>query len=261
MTIEPAARPVGVQLYSLRESLADDRPALFARLAEVGFTVVEPYDVRTDPDSLRADLDAAGLVAHSAHVKLASSAGPGEVAAAVDAVLTVGARTLVVPRTEPQSWESADGVASVAEHLAGVVDVAGEAGVNVAYHNHYWEAARWADGRRGLDVFAEMAPAQLSFQVDLYWAYVGGLDVPALLGRLGERVHSVHVKDGPGTVAGDQVVLGHGSTPLAPMLAATRPEALRLLEIDRCAGPVLDMITENRRALARLEAEGSEAGA
>ena len=62
-------RPVALQLYTLRDELAADRPALLRRLAGFGYRAVEPYDVLTDPDTLRAELDAAGLAVCSVHTQ------------------------------------------------------------------------------------------------------------------------------------------------------------------------------------------------
>ena len=56
------------------------------------------------------------------------------------------------------------------------------------------------DGRHALEVFADQLDPDVMLEVDTYWAYAGGADVPALLGRLGDRVVALHVKDGDGTL-------------------------------------------------------------
>ena len=40
---------LSVQLYSVREPLADDLFGTLARLSEIGFSQVEPFDLLTDP--------------------------------------------------------------------------------------------------------------------------------------------------------------------------------------------------------------------
>ena len=62
-------RPVAVQLYSMRDELARDRAGVLRRLAGFGYRTVEPFDVLTDPDGLRAELDAAGLAVCSVHTQ------------------------------------------------------------------------------------------------------------------------------------------------------------------------------------------------
>jgi len=53
--------PPALQLYTLRDVLPTGRAEVLRRVAEFGYGAVEPYDVRTDPEQLRADLDQAGL--------------------------------------------------------------------------------------------------------------------------------------------------------------------------------------------------------
>jgi sugar phosphate isomerase/epimerase len=75
-------------------------------------------------------------------------------------------------------------------------------------------------------------------EVDTYWAQVGGADVPALLGRLGDRVTAIHVKDGDGTLdTSAQVAVGDGTIAVADILAAA-PAALRVVELDDFTGDI-----------------------
>jgi sugar phosphate isomerase/epimerase len=66
--------------------------------------------------------------------------------------------------------------------------------------------------------------------------------VPALLGRLGDRVAAVHVKDGPLVKGEPHTALGEGRMPLDEILAATPADALRVVELDDCAGGLTGML-------------------
>ena len=50
---------LSIQLYSIRDAVAADLPGALARLAEIGFTRVEPFDL-SDPGRLRARSTARG---------------------------------------------------------------------------------------------------------------------------------------------------------------------------------------------------------
>ena len=50
--MQPVAA-LSVQLYSIRDAVAADLPGALARLAALGVTHVEPFDVVSDPDGLR----------------------------------------------------------------------------------------------------------------------------------------------------------------------------------------------------------------
>jgi sugar phosphate isomerase/epimerase len=67
--------------------------------------------------------------------------------------------------------------------------------------------------------------------------------VPALLGRLGDRVVALHLKDGPLTgVTADQLPLGSGDLPAAAILAATTALEVPVIEFDNYAGDIFDGI-------------------
>ena len=87
-------------------------------------------------------------------------------------------------------------------------------------------------------------------EVDTYWAAVGGVPAPELLGRLGERVQFLHVKDGP--ITDDpkaQLPAGTGAMDVPAVLAAA-PDALRVIEFDDYAG---DIFAGLAASLAYLE--------
>jgi sugar phosphate isomerase/epimerase len=225
-----------VQLYSIRDAVAADLPGALARLAGIGVTQVEPFDLAGDPHGLRDALAAAGLSAPSAHARL------GEDDERIfEAAATVGVHTVVHPFTPPERWSSADEIEAIAGEVARAADAARAYGLRIGYHNHHWELASRLDGRAALEVLAERLPPGVVLELDTYWAAVGGEDVPALLGRLGDRVRLLHLKDGP--IDDDktaQLPLGAGAMPVAAILAAATAAELAALEFDDYAGDLFE---------------------
>ena len=222
---------LSVQLYSIRDALKADLPGAIARLAQIGFTSVEPYDIVGDPAGLRAALDANGLRAPSAHVRLGD-----DLDRMFDAAATVGVHTVVQAVSPSELWESEDGVATVAEQLNRAAEQAAGLGLRMGYHNHQWELADAA-----LERFAERLHPAVVLELDTYWAAVGGRDVPALLRRLGDRVRLLHLKDGP--ISRDnteQLPLGEGAMPVEEIVAAAGAAELGVLEFDDYAGDVFE---------------------
>ena len=226
---------LSVQLYSIRDAVAADLPGALARLAEIGFTRVEPFDL-SDPGRLRDALAGAGLTAPSAHARLDDER-------IFEAAATVGVKTLIQPFTPPERWSSAAGVDGVAEELARAADAAGRHGLRVGYHNHQWELAARIDGRSAL----ERLPPEVVLELDTYWAAVGGEDVPGLLGRLGDRVRLLHLKDGPiSEDTGAQLPLGAGAMPVAAILEAATAAELAVLEFDDYASDLFEGLAAGR---------------
>jgi len=239
--------PPALQLYSVREQIATDRPAVLRRVAGFGYGAVEPYDVGTDPEKQRADLDEAGLAVCAVHAKVLGDDADMLLAAA----RTVGAGTVIMPWVEPAVFADADGVAALARDLNEAAAKAADQGLRLGYHNHDFELSSRIAGRPALEVLADALDPAVILEVDTYWAAVGGVDVPSLLGRLGDRVRYLHVKDGPVTKDDPMTAVGSGRMPVAEILAACPSAEWHVVELDRCA---TDMLTAVGDSLAWLAA-------
>jgi sugar phosphate isomerase/epimerase len=233
-----------LQLYTVREQLAADRKGVLARVAGFGYGAVEAFNISSDPEGLRDDLAAAGLAVTSVH---AIPFGD-DAAAVVAAARTLGTNTIIVPFLPPARFADADAIrATAAELNEAARRVAGD-GMRLGYHNHDHELSAIVDGTPALEVLAGELNDDVLLEVDTYWAAVGGQDVVPLLGRLGERVHYLHVKDGPITRDDPMTAVGSGRMPVADILAASRAE-WHIVELDRCA---TDMLTAVGDSLAWL---------
>ena len=241
--------PPALQLYTLREEVATGRQEALRRVAGFGYGAVEPYDVLTDPEQLRAELDEAGLAACSVHAKILGDDGD----AMLRGTRVVGAGTVIVPWADPERFADADTVAELAAELNQAAVKAADQGLRLGYHNHDFELSSIVGGRPALEVLADALDPAVILEVDTYWAAVGGQDVPALLGRLGDRVRYLHVKDGPAVSREDDmmVAVGSGRMPVADILAACPSAEWHVVELDRCA---TDMLTAVGDSLAWLSA-------
>jgi sugar phosphate isomerase/epimerase len=243
------AKPPALQLYTVRDQLATDRAGILKRVAGYGYAAVEPFGITSDPQGLRADLDAAGLSVCSVH---AIPVGD-EAEAVIAAARTLGADTVIVPYLPPPRFADADGVHGIAAELnEASARLAGE-GMRLGYHNHDFELSSLIGGTPALEVLAGQLDDAVLLELDTYWAAVGGQDVVPLLGRLGDRVGYLHVKDGPVVNREDfMTAVGSGRMPVAEILAAS-PSTWHVVELDRCA---TDMMTAVGDSLAWLTAQG-----
>ncbi|HEY4463490.1 MAG TPA: sugar phosphate isomerase/epimerase [Streptosporangiaceae bacterium] len=235
------SNPVALQLYTLREELGRGRADILRRVAALGYGAVEPYDVVSDPDGLRADIDAAGLAVCSVHARPF-----GEQAEATwRGLATAGAGTVIVPHMPPERFADADGVAGLARELNALAARAADRGLRLGYHNHDFELSSLIGGRPALEVLAGQLDPAVLLEVDTYWAAVGGQDVPGLLRRLGERVRYLHVKDGPVTRDDPMTALGRGRMPVAEILAAAPGAEWHVVELDYCATDMMEAVGDS----------------
>ena len=243
-----ASQPaLAAQLYTVREALREDPDAALARLAAIGIRNVELFDMVGFGRPLAAALERAGLRAVSAHQSIVGQ----DIDAICEAASAFGVTLVVEPWVDPDRWTTAEGVGAIAAELGAAARVAAGHGITIGYHNHWFELEQRFAGRTGLEVLADRLPPEVVLEVDTYWAAVGGEDPAALLGRLGSRVAALHLKDGP--ISRDtkaQVAAGDGAMRFAGIIAAA-PEALRVLELDDCAGDRFDALARGRAYLVR----------
>jgi sugar phosphate isomerase/epimerase len=235
---------LSVQLYTVRNALAEDFDGTLERIAGFGFTQVEPFGFTNFLDGLRK-LGQHGLTAPTTHMGLVNGDLDEIFAAAQD----LGIGTVIEPAVRAEHWQDADAIAATADKLNAAAEKAAQHGLRVGYHNHWWEIESSVNGKHGLEVLADHLAPEVVLELDTYWAYAGGADVPALLGRLGSRVVALHVKDGDGSTDNKkQVAVGSGTLPVWDFIDAA-PDALRVVELDDSEGDLLDAVRDSRAYL------------
>ncbi|MEO3869800.1 sugar phosphate isomerase/epimerase [Nonomuraea sp. B12E4] len=243
-------KPISVQLYTVRKAMASDRDGTLSRLAEIGYRCVEPYDPVSDPKGFRRVADELGLSLSGTHAYALLSMEP---AAVFDAIATIGSELVIVPGgIAHEEFTTRDGLARTADLLNGLAEQASGLGMQLGYHNHWWEIEPRIDGRHAIEVLADLLAPGVFLELDTYWAAVGGADVPALLGRLGDRVRALHVKDGPVVKGEPHTAVGRGAMPVPEVLAAA-PDAWRVVELDECATDIFDALADSHAYLTSLE--------
>jgi sugar phosphate isomerase/epimerase len=245
----PMTAPISVQLYSVRNALAEDLPGTLDRISALGFENVELFGFVDKVDEYRKALAASGLTALSAHAQMVET---GEVERTLEAAAALGVKTLIDPAI--RDWSTADVVSRAARTLGEIAVSAQAHGLTIGYHNHWWEFETQIDGRPAFDLFTDELPPAVVLEVDTYWAEVGGVSATDLLRRLGDRVQLIHVKDGPGTRdTAAQQPAGSGDMPVREILAAA-PDAIRVIEFDDYTGDVFDGIAQSLRFVRELNA-------
>jgi sugar phosphate isomerase/epimerase len=236
---------LSVQLYTVRDALAEDFDGTLGKLASFGFTHVEPFALLNFADELRRGLDRSGLTAPTAHVHLLGEDQDAICALAAE----LGVQTIIEPSVDAARWESEADISEIATELNAAAERAAASGLKVGYHNHHFELESKISGVHALEVFADRLAPEVVLEVDTYWAYAGGADVPALLKRLGERVVALHLKDGDGSLdTSKQVPLGSGVVPVWDIVDAA-PEALRVVELDDSETDLLEAVRAGREFL------------
>lgn len=253
---------LSVQLYTVREALTEDLSGTLARLAGMGLRDVEVYDFVDRAPALAEALQKNGLRARTGHASLlseglgfddpalaAEQAGPPSQETVFRAAKSLGIEIVIDPFVATERWLSEESVLDTARRLNDAAVKAADHGLRVGYHNHSQEFGASFGGVSAFEFFAENLSDDVVLEIDLYWAATGRQDVPAMLGRLGDRVKALHLKDGiigedpftPGAPRLDATTLdqrpaGQGDLPLLEYLAAAPSTEYGVIEFDHYAG-------------------------
>ena len=237
------AKPISVQLYSLREASAKDFPGVIRAVGKIGYAGVEPAGFfGLKPRELRKIVEEEGMRISSSHGPWAS---PDNLAEVIDTAGELGVE-LVSSGFGQEAFTDAAAIRKTAETVNAMDDKLRAAGLTLFLHNHWWEF-QLIDGRLKFDVFAELAP-RVSFEIDTYWAAnFGAVDPVAVVKKYARRTPLLHIKDGPLVKEKPMVAVGKGKMNIRPIVTAADPAVLRWLvvELDECATDMLDAVRDS----------------
>jgi len=235
-----------LQLYTVRNAIQEDLSGTIKKVAQLGFTQVEPYNFVATANELGAALRENGLTAPSGHAPLLSQDQDQIFTAAKE----LGITTVIDPFIPADRWQSAEDVQATAAQLNEAAKKGAEYGVRVGYHNHQWELESIIEGRTALEYFADLLDPEVILEVDTYWVAVGGQDPVDILTKLGDRVKFIHIKDGPLTTdTKAQLPAGKGKVAVLDVIAAAKSLEAGVVEFDDYDGDIFDGIAQSLKFL------------
>lgn len=212
--------PIGLQLYTVGDAVRQDADAALAKIAAIGYTVLEGagYHGQT-PARLRELATKHGLKITSVHVNAVGRGGdPGldgdlpKLAADLHALGATDAVMPMFPIPErlgaPRQGENFGSyLGRVSPQLtvddwkrtAALLNEKGAAlrreGLRFGYHNHNPEFMAAGAGTALDLLLQETSPEDVTFELDVGWTAAAGVDPVVLLKKYGRRFQLMHLKD------------------------------------------------------------------
>lgn len=251
------AKPeIALQLYTVRDSCAEDFPGTLRRLAEIGYRNVELAGLHgLSAEDLKALLDDLGMRAVSTHESL--DALTHDLPGVLSRMKTLGAVYIVCPgaaathEADPAGWDG------LAQQFNDIGRACRDAGFTFAYHNHAHEFQQ-IKGRHGLDYLMEStAPDTVKMEVDAGWVWYAEVDPAAYIRKYPGRVPLIHVKDHDREDKDLNRPVGDGAVDWDSVFQAARAVGVQyaVVEEDRTILPELESVA---RSLENLKAMGLE---
>ncbi len=231
----PLGLTPGIQLYSVRQQMAQDFEGTLAAVREAGYLDVESAALPKRPAAeIRRALDRAGLKCVSAHHSFVDVTR--DLDATTEFEETIGVSYIICPgpgrKLPTVSGQAArpftiDDWKYNAEQFNKTGEKLKQTGITFGYHNH-WSEFKPVDGKLPYEELLEFCePDKVTFEMDLGWVKVAGQDPVALMKKYPHRFSMFHVKDFhlPPNISfathGDAKVteLGRGSIDYRPIFA------------------------------------------
>jgi sugar phosphate isomerase/epimerase len=210
----PKPKKIGLQLYTLREELTKDAKGVIGKVAKLGFNHVETYfgytgDASKDlfwgmkPAELKKVLADNNLLTHSGHYQLNDYLTPNNgkddaLKAQIEMAATLGQQYLIVPVPPFALIDSLtiDNYKFMAEQFNKAGELCHKSGLQLGYHNHFWEFKPLQDSKTGMEILLDETQKDLlSFELDLFWTVKAGQNPVELFKKYPKRFVMWHVKD------------------------------------------------------------------
>jgi sugar phosphate isomerase/epimerase len=267
----PLGRPIGLQLYTVREEAGRDLLGTLKQLQTIGYREVETAGFYgKSGKELRKILADHGMTAPSAHSSMSElQKGMQKI---VDGAAEVGAKYLICafpsqPTNKPAYADIAKEITLDdwkwnAEQLNKLGELAQKAGLQAGYHNHNMEFRSY----NGVVAFDELLkstdPKLITIELDLAWVVTAGLDPVKYLKQYPERISLLHVKDvrkGAVTTVTEinkqTIEVGRGQIDWRRIFAACDPKHLKhyFVEQENFTGSTIDAVRTSFEYLSTLK--------
>jgi len=261
-----AAEPIkpitaAVVSYTYRNEFKADVPGTLDRIKALGIRDIEFSNLfGQTAENLRVMLNERGLTCSSVGVSYDDLLQKTDIVAAnAKALGAKYVRVAWLPNRQPFTREIA--LQTAQEFNAIGKELRQKHGLTFCYHNHGYEFVKDGDGTLFDLLVQSTDPADVSYELDILWAFFPGADPAALLTKHGNRIKLLHVKDLKKGVKGDlsgktppdnDVALGTGQLDLPAIIRAAQQAGVLHYYIEDESSHIAEQVPQSLEYLRSL---------
>lgn len=203
-------KEIGLQLYTLRDTVGKDTLAVLRQVSEIGYTHIEPYGFDGNffgipATEFRRMADDLGMRITCTHTDISAQNAD----AFLDAACKAGLEYIVMPSPGDRLANTADDYRKLAAEMNQIGERARQAGIRFGYHNHDQEFRSDGNGVFYDLLLRETSPELVWFQLDIFWIIKAGYDPIPYFRKYPGRFALWHVKDMD--PEGESTMIGSGN--------------------------------------------------
>lgn len=202
----PYKKEIGLQLYTVRNQLAEDFEGTLKAIKEAGYFQIETGNSQQILQAMPIAKDL-GLKIRSSFFQWTYVTGRWDLVPdaekpagySMDKVIEVAAENgleyLVFGYMVPQERSTLDDYRQIADKLNVVGEKCAKAGIKLCYHNHAFEFGP-IDGTVPFDILIERFDNNtIQFELDVFWSSLAGVEPVKLMKRMKGKIRLLHLKD------------------------------------------------------------------
>ncbi|HYC85465.1 MAG TPA: sugar phosphate isomerase/epimerase [Chryseosolibacter sp.] len=254
-----AKKNVGLQIYTLRDSIFKDPKGVLKKVAEFGYKELETFAYNDGkifgmPFGEFADyVNGLGMEVCSGHYGLDLAKGDKWEQAVTDAK-SIGQKYMVVPYIQDTERKSIDDYKKICASLNKAGEVCTRNGIRFGYHNHAFEFDT-LDGQIPFDVMlAELDPKHVGMEMDIYWVVRAGKDPIQYFEKYPGRFEQWHVKDMDKNNKDRNADVGTGAIDFKPIFAKAKLSGMKhyYVEQESYPGDPIDSVAASIKNLKAI---------
>ena len=186
--------PVALQLYSVRDAMAEDFAGTIKKVKDMGYDGVEFAGLFDhSAEEVKKICAEVGVEPISAHVPYDELDADPEKTIATYA--EIGCKYIAIPYAVEERRPGAELFDDTVEGIKRFAAIGKKYGITFLYHNHDFEFKKVGDVY-GLDLlYSTLTPDELQTELDTCWVNVGGEDPAKYVEKYSGRAPVVHLKD------------------------------------------------------------------
>jgi sugar phosphate isomerase/epimerase len=252
-------KKIGLQLYTLRETIGKDPKGVLQQVASFGYKELETYSY-ADGKIFGMDFTefctfskGLGMTVVSGHYGLDKIKGDTWQKAVEDAKKN-GQEYMVVPYIAEPQRKTIDSYKSICADLNAAGEVCNKYDIRFQYHNHAFEFDT-VDGLIPYDVMLkELDPKKVGMELDIYWIINAGQDPVKYFTQYPGRFEQWHVKDMDKKDPSKNANVGSGSIDYKSLFTKAKLSGMKhwYVEYDTFPGTPIDSAAESAKYLKSL---------
>lgn len=223
---------LGLQLYTLRDTIDKDPKGVLDKISVFGYTKLETNGYANgkiygmDFQEFVKYAKGLGMKVTSGHYGLDKIKGDTW-QQAVDDAKEAGQDFMVMPFIEEIDRISLDNYKKICDDLNRAGEVCNKSGIRFGYHNHAFEFDKM-DGEVVYDVMlAELDPKYVGMEMDIFWVVNAGRDPLQYFARYPGRFEQWHVKDMDKGDRNRNADIGTGTIDFKPIFAQAKLSGMK----------------------------------